>query len=543
MCYFRAGPMLSSLRRASADLAFSAMAVAMGLVSLAYPLGRDQGLYFYVAREWVLRGAIPYRDVLDHKTPGIYVLYALGVKLFGPQQWGIRLFDLVGIALIAMAVAELTVGPGERVRSGVRGATHLALSVLYYGYLDFWNTAQSELWYGGFAVAGVAAAYRIKNETRAATLAGLAIGTALVMKPPSMTIAVLAIALLVRRGLAATKGASWTARGFAIARRLAFFGLGAAVVPALVLLYFAAHGAVGAMIDIVVGANGYYVKHERSVTTPAEIANTIRQYFWHYSPLFPALLLYLAVALARSWRQRKTSTAFDRHLVAFGLWLTAFGSVAMQGKYYLLHWTVILPSAALIAANALRDGLDHATSRPWLPKVAFAPIVLVLWLGAMWTNEGPNMWRLGYMHVFRYGTKAEARDTFLDHFQAPGTEFWYLESDQVGGWLRTHTKEGDTVVVRGFQPEIYAIAERHHAGRFFWTTFITNPARAYRRDEWLKEDRDAIVAHPPRYAVALRDIQDGPDSPGFFERLGYRRVETIGHFVIMEPASFAAAGP
>ena len=42
-----------------------------------FSVRRDPGLYHYVARECVLRGALPYRDVLDHEMPGIYILHPL----------------------------------------------------------------------------------------------------------------------------------------------------------------------------------------------------------------------------------------------------------------------------------------------------------------------------------------------------------------------------------------------------------------------------------------------------------------------------------
>jgi hypothetical protein len=52
------------------DAAGLVVAIVLGVASFVYPFGRDQGLYYYVGREWALRGAIPYRDVFDHKTPG-----------------------------------------------------------------------------------------------------------------------------------------------------------------------------------------------------------------------------------------------------------------------------------------------------------------------------------------------------------------------------------------------------------------------------------------------------------------------------------------
>ena len=42
----------AAARLRSADTLFGAVATVFGLPSLAYPFGRDQGLFFYAAREW-----------------------------------------------------------------------------------------------------------------------------------------------------------------------------------------------------------------------------------------------------------------------------------------------------------------------------------------------------------------------------------------------------------------------------------------------------------------------------------------------------------
>jgi hypothetical protein len=111
--------------------------------------------------------------------------------------------------------------------------------------------------------------------------------------------------------------------------------------------------------------------------------------------------------------------------------------------------------------------------------------------------------------------------------------FSYARSEVVGDWLRAHTTPDENITVRGFQPEIYAIARRRHIGRFFWTTFLTRESRAYRRPEWLAEDRRDLIEHPPKYVVTLSDIRQGPDSNEFFAELGYHPVEEMGEFTIL----------
>ncbi len=499
---------------AALDWILGALGVAFGLGSLTYPFGRDQGLYYYVAREWVLHGSVPYKDVLDHKTPGIYLLYGLAVRLFGETMWGIRLLDVVCLVAVGLVAASLSASPGEKVKPGVRGATILATSVLYWGYLDFWNTAQSELWYSLFAVASVASVVHIAKESRAALVAGVLAGCALLMKPPAMWIVLVAMVWLVRR-----------AKGLRSAiRPLAIFAAGGAIVPAMVLGYFGLKGALPAMVDIVVGANGYYVKHEGG----APPFQGIYGYHHCYTPLVPAVLAYLAWGV---WRGNR-----ERHVLAAAIATGAYLAVAMQGKYYLLHWTVCIPAFAVIIGNAARTMQEAWEKRG--RALAFAPSFVVslfaLYYGAMYTAGGPRMWWTSTQHAWRWSTGQETREEFTWHFAEPPIGFFFWTSERVGNWLRDHTTADELVTVRGFQPEIYAVARRHHGGRFFWTTFLVNPARAYKRAEWLKEDLDALKAHPPKYIVALTHIKEGPDSVGYFEPLGYRTVEVMWEFTIME---------
>src|SRR5215217_3798726 len=50
------------------------IALLLRLPGLRLPLERDEGSYGLIASLW-LKGALPYRDLFDHKPPLIYLLY------------------------------------------------------------------------------------------------------------------------------------------------------------------------------------------------------------------------------------------------------------------------------------------------------------------------------------------------------------------------------------------------------------------------------------------------------------------------------------
>ena len=75
------------------------------------PFQMDEGVYGYIG--WgMLDGLVPYKDVFDHKPPGIYLLYSLVFLLSEPMALNIKVFTtiytlgtLVAVFLVARKVA------------------------------------------------------------------------------------------------------------------------------------------------------------------------------------------------------------------------------------------------------------------------------------------------------------------------------------------------------------------------------------------------------------------------------------------------------
>jgi len=84
---------------------------------IAIPLDRDEGLFGYIGQV-ILDNGVPYRDAIDHKPPGAYYLYALGLLLFPATPSGVHLFlhlynflTLIAVYFLARLFAG-TRGPG-----------------------------------------------------------------------------------------------------------------------------------------------------------------------------------------------------------------------------------------------------------------------------------------------------------------------------------------------------------------------------------------------------------------------------------------------
>jgi hypothetical protein len=305
-----------------------------------------------------------------------------------------------------------------------------------------------------------------------------------------------------------------------------------ALVPALVLGYFGVKGALPAMKDIVVGANSYYVKHEGGVSGGVDqhLGYIVRVFAPTSFVLLPGLVVGLGLAI-----RKKVSGRVETFALGVGLVLAATLAVAMQGKFYLLHWGCLpLPlayAAVAIAAWALTK------ARSWVLAPVFAVVVLLGYRATDLFENAYPVQRDTLDASTKYLQGKYDRRAFNMRFQLGFVAFAFHDAYDVGKWLEAHTTPDDPVTVRGFEPEIYAIAHRRHVGRFFWTTFLTNPARAYRREEWLAEELRDFTEHPPKYVVTIERLHEGLDSAEYHEARGYTRVAAFPGYVILERAA------
>lgn len=515
------------------DVLFGAIATTFGAVSLWYPFGRDQALFYYAAREWLLRGQVLYRDVWDHKPPVIYFIHMATIAVFGEHVWGIRAVELfVAVPLLAWLTARLAHAPGEPRTPGSLGAAWLGVATFHYGYSGFWDTAQCELWVAVLAAAALVTALHDRRATRGAGVAGALCALALFTKPVAVFFVVLCAVAVGRRAWVPER------RGLAAVGSLLVWAAGGVATAGAILGYFAARHALAPMLDILVGANGAYVDQERVIRDLGALRAFTTMYFASLQPFSTVFVVGTAAATFLAFARRDGRLS-RRYLLPAALVLASYAAVVMQLKFYLYHWGTLAAAAGLFAATVYVDvaAVARPRSDTWLAPAAFLALTAGLYLtsanaAADWFRTTRTTW--GYV------TGSLSSEAFAAAFDLP-LFFANQDSERAGVFLRTHALPGDTLVVRGFEPQIYARSGLHYTARFFWTAFLTMPTRRYRRDEWLAEDAEALRRNPPRWAVTLSHTPFGLDSAASFEHLGYSKRLVLENFTVLERAPVAQA--
>lgn len=532
-----------ALRRGCrADAAFTLLAIAAGMPSLLYPLGRDQGLFFYIGREWLQRGRMPYLDTFDIKTPGIYGVHAAAIALFGEELWGARLLELLCAIVLGWLAATLAVPVDTRPRPGARGATAFVVMLLHYGFFDFWNSGQCEIWCVTAVIASAVAGTRLRPRPWAHVASGALFGVALVFKTPAAAFAPVVLAYL---GVQAFSGGGERWRRSVVAG--ATWTAGVAGVVGAVIAYFAARGALAAMYELLVVNMRSYVLQGRWVHS---VGDVVRSYVHAASYPWPYLVAgawVTATCVAQAAKRRADIEGAWRALAPPAFLLAAVVAVTMQLKFAWYHWGLVVGAGALCAGAAI-DAIARKELRPragWWSSAAVAGACAVM---LPMSRDAGTTPQLGYLASVRDAAlRASGRlspEEYLKKFDySTGYAFSAPFSYEIGNWLRANTAPEDTVAVRSMEPQIYAVARRHHTGRFFWTTFLEYGQWAYRMQDWVEEDRRVFIDTPPTFVVAGAYLHQGPISVEYFVPLGYVPVKSFGGWVVLRHARADAPEP
>jgi hypothetical protein len=425
------------------------------LVSIAvllpnHPAGRDpaedSGVFFYAAQR-LLDGGAPYRDIWDHKPPGVYFVDAAGIAIARQiGVWLIQLAFLIAAALIGYRALrrEFSV-PAALVGSLAWLVALPRLFLADAAQTSFVEFYALPLQFGALLLFGVPL-----TRSRAAGI-GVLGGAALLFKPTLVGI-FLAVALVT---LARSRRAAVTP--------LVLIALGALVPLAIVAAWAAARGVLGEMVDQAVVYNRAYAGF-------APLSDRIDAVL---SGLRLTLPSGLAVVAVGAWLYAIASRHFAATLVAVAVVAFPLEIVlSTWGRgyhYYFIPW---LPAMAVLAAFAASELQRVVPSRIARPALAFAVLLMSI-------QPALLVSRLAQ-------TTAEGRIRSAAAFVA------------------ANSRPQDTVLIWGSHAEVLYLADRRSPTRYVYqyaalsTRGYATPARVEELLDDLRSARPALIVDASR---------------------------------------------
>jgi len=121
----------------------------IALPSITYPIGRDQATYCAIG-QGLLRGQQLYRDLWDNKPPGIFWIFALVVKVFGPVMWCVGLLDILWLLAISYFIFRFA----GRYLGTAAAVIAVLVNAAWHCGVGYVNAAQPETFLMLFVFAG-----------------------------------------------------------------------------------------------------------------------------------------------------------------------------------------------------------------------------------------------------------------------------------------------------------------------------------------------------------------------------------------------------
>ncbi len=441
-----------------------ALSVVLRVPFLKVPMISDEGGYAYVAHFWSA-DYMPYRDVPFDRPQGLFLLYRLALEM-GEGIGAIRLFAALWNALTTATVLLCchALFRGER-RAGAAALLGAGLFALFSTAPRIEGfTANAEIF--TLLPLTVAALFTWRRQW---LLAGLAAGIATAIKPNGAAGLALAIGwLLVVR-----------ARPRDLLRLLGGF----AVAPGLCVL----HGALldwAAYWDSFVGRR--LLLYSATSMGVGEQLDHLIDGFGDTASAWAALAAATAYA---AFRLRDRASAF------IGLWvLSSLAGMALGGLWHWHYFQQLIPPLAVGAGGALIAADRRVSGRARIVDAVFGFAALAGL--ALFARADAPFW-------FR-----EPNDISRRIYDRPA----YVFADDIGRYIRRHTRPDDRIQVAFAEAQIYYAARRKAAvPQLYWRDVQYSAEIFHEVISAIETGRPAIIVksqNPPGERMHPQDFVD-----------------------------------
>jgi 4-amino-4-deoxy-L-arabinose transferase-like glycosyltransferase len=473
-----------------------ALALLQAIPNLSYPIGRDQATLCVIARG-LLHSQTLYRDLWDNKPPGIFYIYTLFVKIFGPVMWSIGLVDilwLIGISFCIFRFAERNLGkPAAFLAVVVNAALHVRAG--------YWDAAQPET----FVMLFIFASYlllrdEVRRTGREEAAAGILFAAAFWVKYNAaafLPFVLLPPYLELAKGEGRPRGLRRAIPGRLWARAVARFAAGFLAACAGLLFYLWLSGS----------WNAFREEHFQVLARYSSLAFGHTPHYWVWAAgrigfwlgFWTVGAAWAALALAW-WRCDLARLAPTLVGAVMG-----FAALSMQIRYQPYYFETCYPFFAIFWAylgiqawQGTRVLAQYFLDRNWrvarvLAWGLFASLIALCLPGPIVKTavnyEALNEWR-----------QNPAR--FYSNYTWPGAAEPLRDVLRVVDDLKCNAVPDNGVYVWGNEPLIYYLSGHLPPTRFVWNLPLIAP---WRLPGWRRQFMRQLSVSQPRFIVVARE--------------------------------------
>ncbi|MDP2670895.1 MAG: glycosyltransferase family 39 protein [bacterium] len=445
----------------------------------------DEAIYAVIGQK-ILRGGLLYVDIFDHKTPGIYYLTALSLKVFGQTIWSLR-FVLMGFSLASLVVF-FQVGKklfDERVAK----LASIILAALIATPLIEGNIFNSEILMILPLSLGV-----LLGLNKRYFWSGFFFSLGFLLKFPAVFdfgafFVFLALATTRKTFLENLKS-------------LFLLTLGYSLPIVLTVVYFALQNALGDYLFSALLFNFSYTNYgNQLVLAGRTIPNGL--IMLKGLPLLSLVIyflwkLYQPLVKGKETKNPVSSLEFVIIWLGFAFYGAVFGGRAYP--HYLIQAT---PAFALL----LGAGLGMAAFKKITFMIAALVVSLALLLGfRSWTTT------TYYSTFFRFVTNQITEETYMNSFDKKTARNYSIASFLDGcvvfsgeKCLKTRTSQTDSIYIWGNSPVIYFLSQRDPSAKYITAFHVTG------NNVFKKEVLSSIRERLPVYILRESSAPDFPE--------------------------------
>lgn len=449
----------------------AAMLLVVALASLKWRYVLDSPLMIY-AGFLVAGGSVPYRDLFDMNMPGTYLVMAAMGRVFGWNDLGFRVFDLLCLASISISTFLWT----RRFGNLSAFAAAVAFPLWYLNGGPIVSMQREYIALVPFAAMLAVATTDGPKPWLQVLVVGVLAGMTALIKPQFLLLSLPLLLFLLQP----------CTTSIDVRRRIAAFAAGAAIPIGLMFLYLLRTRSLASFLDMAVN---YWPLYTHLDGRHAPISGLPRLLYMVRSTAAGLVTFYAPMAviglivLERDENQRRYAWMMGGLLILAGLY------PAVSGQFWGYHWIpfyyVALCAACLPARVVPSRELSIGGMAP-----ALGAVFLLFLLSAMSLEQlsGP-----------RKGTGGD-----------PAT------ADEISGFLRSRMNPGDTVqpldwtggAVHGMLMARAPLATRFIYDFHFYH-HISSPYIHKLRSDFMGE----LVASNPRFIIQVLEHKPWPTGP------------------------------